>query len=199
MDKFINLAQQGLKAYEGSQSHNQSGDGGNVQDRRHHDPQEAPQFDHNEVINQANQHAGDSGNHSFFASAMSHLSGHGASEHHQPIDEEHVTNSHKQAYEQGNARSLDANGMGAAAAMQAMKMFTSGSGGGGGGSSQLVSLAMGEASKLFDASGGSSSGGKQDVINGAAMTMMKLVVQSKFSSGGGGGLGGIMSMANKLM
>jgi hypothetical protein len=63
-----------------------------------------------------------------------------------------------------------------------MKMFTSGGGGGGGGSSQLVSLAMGEASKLFDASGGSSSGGKQEVINGAAMTMMKLVVQVRLDS-----------------
>lgn len=56
-------------------------------------------------------------------------------------------------------------------------MFTSGSSGGSGGSTQLVSLAMGEASKLFDASGGASSGGKQEVINGAAMTMMKMVVQ----------------------
>jgi hypothetical protein len=61
--------------------------------------------------------------------------------------------------------------------LQALKMFTSGSGGGSGGSTQLVSLAMGEASKLFDASGGASSGGKQEVVNGAAMTMMKLVVQ----------------------
>lgn len=57
-------------------------------------------------------------------------------------------------------------------------MFTQGGGsGGGGGTSNLISMAMGEASKLFENSGGSSSGSKQDVINGAAMTMMKLVVQ----------------------
>ena len=69
------------------------------------------------------------------------------------------------------------------ACTQAFKMFTSGSGGGGGGGSgQLVSLAMGEASKLFDSSGGSSSGGKQEVVNGAAMTMMKLVVKVRNSS-----------------
>lgn len=63
-------------------------------------------------------------------------------------------------------------------------MFTSGGsgGGGGGGSGQLVSLAMGEASKLFDASGGASSGSKQDVVNGAAMTMMKMVVQVRNAS-----------------
>lgn len=53
-------------------------------------------------------------------------------------------------------------------------MFTAS--GGEGGNNQLISLAMGEASKLFDSSGGSSSGGKQDAINSAAMTMMKMVV-----------------------
>jgi len=63
-----------------------------------------------------------------------------------------------------------------------MKMFTSsgGSSGGSGGTSQLVSLAMGEASKLFDSSGKSSSHEKQDTINSAAMTMMKLMVQVDF-------------------
>lgn len=119
-------------------------------------------------------------------------------EHTQPIDENHITSAHTAAYSGGNTSNLDANGMGAAAAMQvrlvaiffvvgailsnvkALKMFTSGQAGGSGGSSQLVSLAMGEASKLFDANGGSSSGSKQDVINGAAMTMMKLVVQVRY-------------------
>ena len=56
-------------------------------------------------------------------------------------------------------------------------MFTSGTSGSSGSSSQLMSLAMSEAAKLYEASGGSASGGKQQVINGAAMTMMKLVVQ----------------------
>lgn len=55
--------------------------------------------------------------------------------------------------------------MGSAAAMQALKMFTSGggnqaSGGGGGGDmkSMLMAKAMAEASNLFDQSGGASSG-----------------------------------------
>jgi hypothetical protein len=87
---------------------------------------------------------------------------------------------------------------------QALKKFTSGSGGGngggGGGGSQtkLISMAMAEASKLFDQHGGGSSGGKQDAVNGAAMTVTKLLVQSKFSgmTGGGnsGGLGGLASL-----
>lgn len=89
-----------------------------------------------------------------------------------------------------------------------MKQFTSGSkdsstGSSGGGSSQtkLISLAMAEASKLFDKSGGTTSGNKQDAVNGAAMTVMKLFVQSKMGGGssttGGsdsGGLGQLFKM-----
>ena len=80
---------------------------------------------------------------------------------------------------------------------QVLKQFTSGGGGSGGGShTQLISLAMAEASKLFDKSGGASSGNKQDAVNGAAMTVMKLLVQSKFSGGsiGGGNSGGLGSL-----
>ncbi len=80
-----------------------------------------------------------------------------------------------------------------------LKNYTSGKSGGGSSHSQMISMAMAEASKLFDKSGGASSGGKQDAVNGAAMTVMKLLVQSKFSGGaiGGGnsgGLGSLMSM-----
>lgn len=77
-----------------------------------------------------------------------------------------------------------------------MKQFTGG--GGGGSKTQLISLAMAEATKLFDKAGGAASGNKQDAVNGAAMTVMKLLVQSKFSGaiGGGnsGGLGGLLSL-----
>lgn len=83
-----------------------------------------------------------------------------------------------------------------------MKKFTGGGGGSGKPQSQtdLISLAMAEASKLFDKSGGAASGNKQDAVNSAGMTIMKLLVQSKFSGtvGGGnsGGLGGLMSMVS---
>jgi len=66
----------------------------------------------------------------------------------------------------------------------------------------LISLAMAEASKLFDKSGGSSHGNKQDAVNSAGLTIMKLMVKSKFSgshtTGGkdSGGLSGLMSMVN---
>ena len=89
--------------------------------------------------------------------------------------------------------------------LQALKQFTSGSKGssGGGSQTQLISMAMAEATKLFDKSGGAASGNKQDVVNGAAMTVMKLLVQSKVSGavGGGnsGGLGGLMSLVGDLL
>ena len=64
----------------------------------------------------------------------------------------------------------------------------------------LISLAMAEASKLFDSSGGSAHGNKQDAVNSAGMTIMKLMVQSKFSGTTGGsnsgGLGGLMSVVS---
>ena len=80
-----------------------------------------------------------------------------------------------------------------------MQKFTGGggSGGSGGSSSDLVSLAMAEASKLFDSAGGSAGGSKQDAINSAGMTIMKMVVQSKLGGGGNsGGMGGLMSMVS---
>ena len=83
---------------------------------------------------------------------------------------------------------------------QIFKQFTSGGKGSSGGSkNDLISMAMAEASKLFDKSG-ASSGGKQDAVNGAAMTVMKLLVQSKLKSTVGGsdsgGLGSLMSMVS---
>src|SRR5258708_3361240 len=82
-------------------------------------------------------------------------------------------------------------------------MFTSsGSGSSSGGSSQshLISMAMAEATKLFDSSGGASNGNKQDVVNSAAMTVVKLLVKSKFSGTTGGsnsgGLGSMMSLVS---
>jgi len=86
-----------------------------------------------------------------------------------------------------------------------LKNFTSGGGasasGGGSNHSQLISMAMAEAAKMFDKSGGTASGNKQDAVNGAAMTVMKLLVQSKFSGGttGGsdsGGLGSLMGLVS---
>ena len=81
--------------------------------------------------------------------------------------------------------------------LQVFKQLTSGGKGSGSNHNDLISMAMAEASKLFDKSG-ASSGGKQDAVYGAAMTVMKLLVQSKFKSTGNGsnsgGLGSLISL-----
>lgn len=141
-----------------------------------------------------------------FKNALGYV-GQNQSQHTQPIDEQHVQNAHAEAYENGNASSLDAGSLGSAAAMQVLKSFTSGGGSGGGSGNsqtQLISMAMSEASKLFD-SQGSASGQKQDAINGAAATIMKMLVQSKMggaSTTGGsnsGGLGSLMGLASQFL
>jgi len=216
MDNFISLAKQGYSAYQESQSHSSSHDNDNSDVRKtggeeynspHHSQQGGnPQIDldHDELVRTAQEHGpGHANDGSLYSSAHSYIN-QNKSQHQVPVDEEQVQNAHRQAYEEGSGSNLSASSLGSAAALQALKKFTSGGGGSGGGSqSQLISMAMGEASKLFDASGGASSGGKQDAVNGAAMTVVKLLVQSKFSgglTGGGnsGGLGGLMSLASKF-
>jgi len=205
MDGFINLAKQGLSAYQESQ--NQSNPdvaktGGQEYNSPNNSAQQQggqrPNFNHDEVVNAANRHG--SGDSSLFANALNFVNGN-PNDHHGPIDERQAQDAHDQAYNQGGAGNLGASGMGTAAAMQVFKSFTSG-GSSGGSQSQLMSMAMAEASKLFDQSGGAASGSKQDVVNGAAMTVMKLLVQSKFSNmmGGGnsGGLSGLMGLASKF-
>ncbi|KAJ3795898.1 beta-flanking protein [Lentinula aff. detonsa] len=197
MDSFIGLAKQGLAAYESSQS-NVSKTGGSEYNSPDNRPQSVsrPSFNDDEVAQTAAEQG--SGHAGMFSQAVSYVKSN-TQEHEEPIDEEHVTNSHQEAYEKGNASSLSAGSMGSAAALQIFKQFTSGGGGGGSNSqSQLISMAMAEASKLFDQSGGASSGSKQDAVNGAGMMVMKMLVQSKMSSmmGGGnsGGLGGMSGM-----
>ncbi|KAL1951521.1 hypothetical protein VTO73DRAFT_670 [Trametes versicolor] len=202
MDGFMNLAKQGMQAYERSQS-DVSKTGGQEYNSPHHTTSatDRPQFDDDEVVKTASREG--SGDHSLFSSALGFIKSN-KSEHEQPIDEEGVQHAHRKAYEEDSAGSLSAGSLGSAAAMQVLKQFTSSGSSGGGSQTQLISLAMAEASKLFDKSGGTSSGNKQDAVNGAAMTVMKLLVQSKFSggaTGGGnsGGLGSLMGLASKFM
>lgn len=42
----------------------------------------------------------------------------------EPINEQHVQNAHQEAYEKGNASSLDAGSLGSAAAMQVRNILT---------------------------------------------------------------------------
>ncbi|KAF8922092.1 hypothetical protein CPB85DRAFT_1265850 [Mucidula mucida] len=200
------MAKQGYEAYSESQS-DVSKTGGQEYNSPHNSGHTSgsPDFDRDEVVKTAEKHG--SGDSSLFETALSFLSDN-KSKHGEAVDEEDATKAHKKAYEDGSASNLSASSMGSAAALQALKKFTSGSSGSSGSSSgssqtQLISLAMAEASKLFDKSGGAASGNKQDAVNGAAMTVMKLFVQSKMggtTTGGSdsGGLGQLFSLAQKF-
>ncbi|KAI0756833.1 hypothetical protein C8Q80DRAFT_1130727 [Daedaleopsis nitida] len=210
MDNFMNLAKQGLHAYE--QSHSDVSKTGGHEYNAPHNSESGrsshgrPDFNEDEVINTASREG--SGDSSLFSSALGFLKSN-KDEHVRPIDEEEVQRAHHKAYEEDSPSSLSAGSIGSAAALQILKQFTSGSNASNkstaGSQTQLISLAMAEASKLFDKSGGSASGNKQDAVNGAAMTVMKLLVQSKFGGGntvGGndsGGISGLMSLAAKFM
>ncbi|KIL71687.1 hypothetical protein M378DRAFT_183054 [Amanita muscaria Koide BX008] len=215
MDSFLNLAKQGLEAYGGGSTDVRK-TGGQEYNSPHHSGQSGqqrygvPQIDHGgEAIRSAQQHG--SGHGDLFSSALSFVSNNKQA-HHDPVDEDSVVEAHRAAYDQeGGGSGLNAKSLGSAAAMQAFKKFTSGGGSSGGSSgggegntqTQLISLAMAEAVKLFDKSGGGSSGSKQDAVNGAAMMAMKLLVQSKFggTTGGSnsGGLGSLMGLATKFI
>ncbi|KAF7436537.1 hypothetical protein PC9H_003370 [Pleurotus ostreatus] len=168
----------------------------------------SPSFNHDEVVRNANEHG--SGDSSLFSSALSFLNNN-KDDQKKPVDEDDVQRAHKKVYEEGSTGGLSANLLGSAAAMQVLKNFVGGSEkapqkeSGGDSTSKLISMAMAEATKLFDKSGGTASGNKQDAVNGAAMTVMKLMVQSKFSGAGttggkdSGGLGQLMGLASKFI
>lgn len=105
-----------------------------------------------------------------------------------------------------NQQQASSSTLGNAAALQALKLFTSGNQGGGGGQSQnaLVGLAMAQASKLFDAqaSQGNVAAGadKQSAVMKAGEMALKMYLKSQGGSGGGqGGLGGLMGLAGKFL
>nr|BAH22598.1 beta-flanking protein [Pholiota nameko] len=152
-----------------------------------------------EAVRTAQEH-GSSDNSDIFSNALSFVSGN-KQKHSEPVDEESVTKAHAQVYGDSDS-SVPMPSAALQLCRQVLKKFTSGGESAGGGSqTQLISLAMAEATKLFDQNG-AGSGNKQDAVNGAAMTVMKLLVQSKFSGavGGGnsGGLGGLMSLAQQF-
>ncbi|KAJ3506081.1 hypothetical protein NLJ89_g7075 [Agrocybe chaxingu] len=209
MDSFMNLAKQGLAAYQESQSQSDvSKTGGQEYNSPHNSASGgygSPNIDHDEAVRTAQEKG--SGGSDLFSAALGFLSSN-KQQQNEPVDEDSVTRAHDKAYNSGDTSNMSAHSLGSAAALQVLKQFTSGSGSPSGGKSgsqtQLISLAMAEATKLFDKSGGAASGNKQDAVNGAAMTVMKLLVQSKFSGGGStvggadsGGLSGLMKLFAK--
>lgn len=210
MDKFMDLAKKGIDAYtdrhqsSDQDSHKTGGREYNSPDNSRPSYRDDHDIDRHEAVRQSAEHH-ESGETSIFETAMSFLD-HNKERRTDPIDEEHVTNAHHQAYG-GGGGGMSASALGGAAALEALKKFTSSGHDNQSSSSQtkIISMAMSEAAKLFD-SKQTSSGNKQDAVNGAAMTVMKLIVQSKLGSmsgglvGGGnsGGLSSLMSLASKF-
>ncbi|KAI9636396.1 uncharacterized protein MKK02DRAFT_45104 [Dioszegia hungarica] len=163
-----------------------------------------PNIDQGSAMAAANANAGDQDS-SLFSSAFGFLSNMNKDDK-DDVDDDEVLRKHDEAYNKGNAGGMSANSIGSAAALQAMKMFTSGQSGnaeqssGGNMQSKVIGMAMSEAAKLFDNSGGAASGNKQDAVNSAGMMMMKLLLKSQFSGTTGGansgGLGSMMNMAS---
>ncbi|KAH6634005.1 hypothetical protein B0J18DRAFT_470719 [Chaetomium sp. MPI-SDFR-AT-0129] len=129
------------------------------------------------------------------------------------IDEKHTIESHKQFFGSGDSQGpASSSSVGSAAALQALKLFTSGNQGqaqGKGGQNAFVGLAMAQAAKLFDAqaSQGNVEPGadKQSAVKKAGETALKLYLKSKGGSAGagagvgGGGVDGLLGLASKFL
>ena len=139
-------------------------------------------MDDDGIMNTAQAHGGSHGDSDLFSSALSFLKNRNDDD--DDVDEDQMKQSHQQLYQQGGSGNHGSQSLGAGAALQALKMFSGGQGqssmgggGGGGGQSQMIGLAMSEASKLFDqqSSQGNVAQGtdKQSVVNSAAKMAMK--------------------------
>lgn len=166
-------------------------------------------YDPDEAIKHAQRHGdGEDGN--LFSQALSFL---GENKHHadEDIDEQQMIGAHQQLYgKQDDDRPHDARSLGAGAAMQALKIFTSGGAGAGevgsqahgNSQSQFIGMAMAQAGKLFDQQSGqgkvASGADKQSAVNNAAKLALQMYMKSG-SQGGGRGPGGLMGLANKFI
>ncbi|EAQ93686.1 hypothetical protein CHGG_01921 [Chaetomium globosum CBS 148.51] len=131
------------------------------------------------------------------------------------LDEDDAVQSHRQFFgfggDSGAAQPTPAStsSLGSAAAMQALKMFTSSDAGAAAppqSQNAFVGLAMAQAAKLFDAqaSQGNVEAGadKQSAVRKAGEMALKMYLKSKGGAAGGagvGGMGGLLDMAGKFM
>ncbi|PLN82805.1 hypothetical protein BDW42DRAFT_192807 [Aspergillus taichungensis] len=105
--------------------------------------------------------------------------------------------------EGGGGGHNDSDSLGAGAALQALKMFTSGgSSGGGTDKNELIGMAMAQAGRLWEEknSSGGVSGDKQSAVNKAAELALKMYMKSEGGGlGGTGGPSGLLSLAGKFL
>ncbi|CZT47042.1 uncharacterized protein RSE6_07565 [Rhynchosporium secalis] len=156
----------------------------------------------------AERHAGSSGESSIFSSVLSSLSQNKQHIGNSNLNEQDAVQSHQQFFGGGGGGGGQANSgsMGAAAAMQALKMFSGGSSGNtqkGNSQNAFVGMAMAEASKLFDhqsSQGNVSNANKESTVQKAGEMALKMFMKSQMQGGGGSsGASGLMSMASKFL
>ncbi|KAK3309525.1 uncharacterized protein B0T15DRAFT_515716 [Chaetomium strumarium] len=131
------------------------------------------------------------------------------------LDEEDAVQSHRKFFGLGGSepaaheQQASSSSLGSAAAMQALKLFTSGETGassaqGSQSQSAFVGLAMAQAAKLFDAQASQGKvapeADKQSVVMKAGEMALKMYLKSHGSqAGGSAGAGGLLSLASKFM
>lgn len=126
------------------------------------------------------------------------------------FDEDRVVKAHKNTYgsNSNSSSNNDSGTIGAAAAMEALKMFSgsgSSSGGGKQDKNQLIGLAMSQAAKMMS---GKPQEEKQSAVNQAAEMALKMYLKSgkdssssggNSSSSGGLGAGDLLGLASKFL
>lgn len=151
----------------------------------------------------AARQAGDSGDSDFFGNIMGSLSQRKHQVAQEDIDEDAAVRHHQKYFGgQDDGEEATSGGMGSAAAMQALKMFSGGGQGGSGSQSQFIGMAMSQASKLFDqqssAGNVSSNSSKESAVMKAGEMALQMYMKSQ-GGGGGGGMGGLLGLASKFM
>jgi len=153
--------------------------------------------DFREAKEEADKRAGSSGSADLFSSIISSIGKQKSRLADEDLDEQDAVKKHKKAYVDDDDEE-DENVLGAAAALQALKLFNSGETGEKQSKGAFLGLAMSEASKLFDdkAAKGklSSDTSKEGVIQKAGEFAMKMYLKSQ-----GEQKGGLLGLASKFM
>ncbi|KAI1464216.1 uncharacterized protein F4812DRAFT_216123 [Daldinia caldariorum] len=161
------------------------------------------------AVEHASRHAGGSGDSDLFSNLLGALTKKKQSLADEDVDEDDAVKQHKRFFEKDDDDAdADDKSLGSAAAMQALKLFTSGQSGNtqeSSSKSAFIGLAMAEASKLFDqkASQGkvSSDSSKESAVMKAGEMALKMYLKSqgggKTESSSSGS--GILSLASKFL
>ncbi|KAI2783625.1 hypothetical protein F4815DRAFT_457286 [Daldinia loculata] len=155
----------------------------------------------------ATRHAGSSGNRDLFSSLLGALTQKKQSLADEDVDEDDAVKQHKRFFEgDDDDNEADDKSLGSAAAMQALKLFTSGqseSAQESSSQSAFVGLAMAEASKLFDqkASQGkvSSDSSKESAVMKAGEMALKMYLKSQGGDKAQSSGSGILGLASKFL